>query len=228
MPKVGWPDYQRPTIIVKQAVPLELIQQWMAREVEYFAIRLMSGLLTPGQVRSIDTQVPKGEIWFLYQVWGQASRTQDAGVDGPEIWFYNWTKSLWFAQMTASRVGFHQFSFALPFPNDPGDLLTVVFYNTTAYDQRYYAGFGGYKIPASPKPKDWPACKSLREFLSQPGIIGLDYQLEAEPPRVLVVNHRLGKVYKFKVWNFQTPKESAELEESYRFEERKSWKKYKF
>jgi len=55
----------------------------------------------------------------------------------------------------------------------------------------------------------------------------LDYQLGEEPPRVWVVNSRLGKAYKFKVYNFQTPKEEAELEESYQFDERKGWRIYK-
>jgi len=228
MPKVGWPDYQRPTIIVKQAVPLELIQQWQARQVEYFTIVADSGSLAPGAVKIVDTTVPTGETWFLYQCWSMGCNTLDTTRLGAEIFILDYTKSLWYAFMVVSRIGFHPYSFALPFPCDPGDVIRVVFQNCTDYTQRYYAGFAGYKIQASPKPLDWLACKSLREFLSQPGIIGLGYQLGEKPIRIWVVNSLLGKVYKFKVWNFQTPKESAELEESYRFDERKGWEIYKF
>jgi len=218
---VGWPDFTRPTAFVKQAVPIELIEQWQARAVEYFTIMVDSGTLASGTSTYVDTVVPTGETWFLYQVWGVGCNTLDTTLGVFEIHVWNYTKDLRFAAMTVSRTGFHGFPFALPFPCDAGDVIRTLFNNATGATQRYYAGIAGYKITASGETKEFRPGMSLDEFLDQPGVVGLFYELIGVDARLTVYNATRAVVDELEITDFQTPDEKVRLIRTVKIEERK-------
>lgn len=221
---VGWPDFTRPTAFLKQAVPIELVEQWQARLVKYFTIVVDSGIIASGASVTTDTTVPSAETWFLYQVFGQACYTRDAASAAAELWMINLTKSLYFAAMTMSRVGFHSFAFALPFPCDAGDVIRTIQNNCTAAAQRYYSGIAGYKITSSGKPEPFQAGMSLDDYLNQPGIVGLFYERGDPITRLTVTNLERQTVDVLEIEAFQTLKETVKLISSRPITERK-WKR---
>jgi len=205
------PDFHKLMYIARQGVYLELIQHWQARIGEYFGIVYDSGPLSSGTGTTAETTIPAGECWYISHVWGQACITADITTIAAEIIMLNYDKSIYFAYMSLSRVGFKPFPFAVPYPADPGDRIRLVFNNVTPGDQRYYAGIGGYKIPTSSPPKPWRELRNFRKYLNQPGIVAMFYELGERPVRITVYNTKLRELCRFGVRNFQKPNEEAKL-----------------
>jgi len=207
----GAPDFHKFMYIAKQGVYLELIHHWQARVGEYFTIVVDSGTIAAGASVTTDTTVPSGETWYVHHAWGQSCVTVDLTRTFAEIIMLNATDSLYFFFMTVSRVGFHPAPLLVPMACDAGDVIRVIQQNASAAtDNRYYAGFAGYKI-GSAKPRPWEKIRDFRRYLDQAGINGIFYDHSKTPMQIVVYNGRLRELCTFEVRRFQQPDEKAEM-----------------